>query len=102
MQIPQSQNLHSQSFLSDKIEFVWHFYRTSGFRDQIVFGVTKRDGCYIECGLVDSNDNYVDTPLWISNVGNDMDFSIGVYNNLITVKDLIPLATDCLEFLKEI
>jgi hypothetical protein len=109
MRIPQSQNLHSQSFLSDKLEFVWVFPDPKGGIRQFILGVTKNEGCYMEVGNIDLVGNYVDEPNWASNVNPPQFYESDiwsqmkppfVYNNLILVEDLIDLVTDCKVYFK--
>ena len=56
MNVPQSQNLHSQSFNSEFIEFVWRFDNIY----QVIFQVRKDGTLYLEAGQINEYNNYVD------------------------------------------
>ena len=109
MLIPQSQNLHSQSFLLDKYEFVWVFQDKIGII-QFVFGVDKTGGCYIEAGLIDSVGNYIESPFYFQTSSpNQLVRTDGwglnqngppLYNNFTNGKDLISLANECIIYLR--
>lgn len=109
MRIPQSRNLHSQSFRSDLLEFVWIFPNPNGGIRQFILGVTQDNGCYMESGAIDSVGNYLSEPNWASNVNPPQFYDGGIwsemkapfiYNNLISVEELIDLVTDCKNYLK--
>jgi hypothetical protein len=61
MKVPQTEYLHSQTFNSQKFEFVW---RLDENQKQIIFGVNKNGSTYIEAGRVNSAGDYTDKPLW--------------------------------------
>lgn len=48
MQVPQNQNLHSQSFNSKFIEFVWLFDITPITKNQIIFKVFKNGDVFLQ------------------------------------------------------
>ena len=109
MRIPSAQNLHSQSFRLDLLEFVWIFPNPNGGIRQFILGVTKNEGCYMEAGDIDSVGGYLHEPDWASNVNPPQFYDSGIwsnrkppfiYNNLISVEDLIDLVTDCKNYLK--
>ena len=58
MQVPQNQNLHSQSFNSKFIEFVWRFPSTKEEHTQIIFKVFKDGKILLEEGVVDNEGEY--------------------------------------------
>lgn len=111
MNVPQSQNLHSQSFHSNVIEFVWVFSDPKGGIQQFIFGYTKNQGFYMETGKIDALGNYIETPNWAQGLGLHqlMDNDIWglketptTYNNFSNGKDLIDLAHDCLFYIKNV
>jgi len=56
MQVPQNQNLHSQSFNSKFIEFVWRFPIS---HTQLIFKIFKDGSILLEEGVVDDAGNYL-------------------------------------------
>ena len=59
MNVPQTQNLHSQSFNSEFIEFVWHYIINDNEKSQTIFKIFKDGSFYIERGNIDSSENYI-------------------------------------------
>jgi len=109
MKIPRDQNLHSQSFLSDKLEFVWVFQEKTGIL-KFVFGVQKNGLCYIEFAKIDSVGCYIDDQIFfmsdieINTLDSKLIFPYGKfpeeYNNFQNGKELIQLAVESLEYMK--
>lgn len=108
MRIPHAQNLYSQSFLFDTLEFVWIFEDK-----QFLLQVRKDGSLYIEAGIIDSTGNYVDGSHWMElfpnrgskslndpELWNDQSYNFKDYNFFTSGEDLIQLASDCIDYLK--
>jgi len=109
MKIPTDQNLHSQSYRSDRVEFVWVFQEKTGIR-QFVFGVFDNGMCYIESGHVDSVGNYTDKPFYAQGLmvvnltqkgvwGLNQEYP-PCYNYFSFGQDLVSLANECIVYLR--
>ena len=118
MRVPQEDHIHSQTFNSENLEFVWRFENK-----QIVLGV-KLKGIYIETGTIDSNGDYIGdqkyqylashieditydiTPTRIIHIINSnlildpLFWPNDDYNFFSNGKDLVPLIEDVIEYLK--
>jgi len=60
MKIPYTENLHSQSFNSTFIEFVWQFPISKEEKNQIIFKVFKDNVVLLEEGIIDESGEYKD------------------------------------------
>ena len=108
MKIPQNKCLHSQSFNSNFIEFVWRFPSPAvkNFIHQIICKMYKDGSVYIEYGIVDNDgiflngepslSKYDKTSKYLSSCvhhGIDMCFEDG---------ELIGLLSDVIKFLNKV
>lgn len=106
MRIPQSQNLHSQSFRSSLLEFVWIFQTK-----QFIFQVRKDGSIYIEAGVIDKSGVYMEGEHWLElfpngpkrlndvEMWNDPTYNFKDYNFFSNGQDLKLLSKECLEYL---
>lgn len=60
MRIPHTDRLKSQSFKSNKIEFVWKFGN-----QQFLFGLEKDKNIYMESGEIDDGNEYIQRVHWL-------------------------------------
>ncbi len=102
MKIPQNQNLHSQSFNSKFLEFVWRFPIVKNKHDQIIFKVSSLGELYFQCSILD------DVGIKQENCGydvvmnlDDLKSKVDWFINKPTKCELVELANTSIKFLKE-
>lgn len=108
MRVPQEDHIHSQTFNSKKLEFVWRFDNR-----QVILSVSKDKSVYLESGRVDENGDYVGINPDNVIVGKHTDLIPSIilhaviwtdnnnhYNFFSNGKDLVPLIEDVIEYLK--
>jgi len=110
MNIPQIQNLHSQSFNSEFIEFVWRFSYESfkHINHQLICKFNKDGSIFIEGGMIDVNGEYhnTDGSKKFSYSINDIDeltcqnlsHTVDIFFN--NGEDLVSLQKEIIEYLK--
>lgn len=60
MNTPKRENLVSQCFNSERIEFAWQFDREDGLKDQFILQIHKNPVIYLEWGTVDESGYYTE------------------------------------------
>jgi len=63
MNVPQIHNLHSQSFNSEFLEFVWKFPLTKSNQTQIIFKIYKNKSVLLVDGIIDDTGEYVESSM---------------------------------------
>ena len=96
MNIPQSQNLHSQSFNSKFLEFVWRF---DGSRQRI-FKINRDGSSYMEDGFVDENGDWLGYTL--QEMPNPTILNYGKYDNIDLEPELSLFRDEVVKYLNEI
>ena len=115
MNIPQSENLHSQTFNAELMEFVWLFQERNGI-NRFIFGITKTQSdpfprwlCYIESGKINSIGNYISEPFYVSEFGIERLIDKNnwerrgtppLYDKFSNGEDLKTLHDEAMEYLK--
>ena len=122
MRVPHPLKLQSQSFNSEKLEFVWLFDD-----QQFILGVNKDGSVYMEAGEVNDAGDYIDGSHWCElfptgisykdkdgnglsytltisindeKLWNDPRYNLVDYNFFTNGKELLPLVDDAIEFFK--
>ena len=102
MNIPQNQNLHSQSFNSEFVEFVWRFTdKCHDVTHQLICKFNKDGTLYIEGGNVNLSGEYIgNNPKW-SYDGTDIEILVSE-NISHTVDMLFNSGQDLIDLQKEV
>ena len=115
MNAPKRENLISQCFNSERIEFAWQFDREDGLKDQFILQIHKNPVIYMEAGTVDESGYYTDDPntakfgyghlgpemflIHPANTGWSKKEVPAVYNNFTNGQDLVSLVEEVNEYL---
>lgn len=91
MNVPHCRYLHSQSFNSKFIEFVWHFPTDTG-RNQIIFKSYSDGSTYLEEGLIGNDGEYNDKSYATSGI---------ISTKNITSEELQNLKKEVIKYLNE-
>ena len=89
MNIPKSLNLHSQTFNSEFIEFVWQFPET---KNQVVYKIYKDNTTLIQEGTINDEGDYINASGYAT--------SGIVSTRNISANELTKLKDETVEYLK--
>ena len=108
--VPQYLYLHSQSYNSQFIEYVWRFPSKEDEDDQVIFKVYKDNTFYLEYGKIGKSGDYANniptffidgaSTEWLKNKDRK---EIAYLKRFFTLEiELVKLAEDSVKYLKEI
>jgi hypothetical protein len=116
MNVPQSQNLHSQSFNSEFVEFVWRIPHDKSIHKKFLLHVEKDLSIYMTSEWIPADDNQLgftnvtvfDRQCKLDTLEEEMlnpkNWDVGTlphgYNYFSNGKDLVELVKESIEYLK--